>query len=336
MAVLEADVVGYSSMVASNAQGVANLLAEAGHTFEEIAAKHQGIVRDRVGDSCLMTFESALDAVNAAIALQERFGDSYNPEDESDQLHFRLGIEMGDVWEDERGQLVGTAVNTAARLESLASPGGVCISQAVRCQVMNYITHEFVDQGEKFLKNIPNPVRLYKAQVYQVTSPATPKVQSPPPRTESFLPRLGREPTGQEWGQFFLQTFRLVRDQFRQNLTTLREQGGGRVNVDLQEIHNKLFICRILIGGEQKAQAKIWLAQNGGSSDEILFSSSEVDARMGGGYDERLRAAEAEDALALRAEVVPRDLTGQHFDTALLPSDTSADYLWWLLVQDLA
>ena len=335
MAVLEADVVGYSEMVAANAQGVADMLAASGQTFMEIAERHQGQVRDRVGDSFLLTFESALDAVNAAIALQEEMGDAYDRSNGGEQMHFRAGVEMGDVWEDDRGHLVGNAVNCAARLESLASAGGICISGAVWAQAQNYIVLKFEDQGEKSLKNIPHPVRAYMAQVYTVSTPEKKPQPALTPRLESVLPRLGRKPTNQEWFEFFRDTFQLLRAQFRENLNALRDQSGGRVNTDLQEIHNRLFICRILSGSSVQAQAKIWLSQNQGEDGKIFFSTTQVDGRMGGDYDEALAAAEADDALALKATKIPHTVSKQHFDPALLSEEGTTDYLWWMLVKDL-
>ena len=121
-AILAADVVGFSKMMgADEAKTLATLVALRHECFEPCVAKHNGTVVKRMGDGWLVEFSSALDAVTCAIDVQETLSDHPT-------FKLRIGVHLGDIVRDAEGDIYGDGVNTAARLEAVASPGGVAIS----------------------------------------------------------------------------------------------------------------------------------------------------------------------------------------------------------------
>ena len=159
-AILYADVAGYSRLTGTDEDSTHRRLGAALDLFERHISEHDGRVMHYAGDAVLARFDAAIDAVSCALAVQSQLGQ--NDPDASDQqkLLFRIGINLGDVIED-RGEIYGEGVNVAARLESLAQPGGICISDAVRIAVGNRVAADFQFIGEHRVKNIAEPVRAY-------------------------------------------------------------------------------------------------------------------------------------------------------------------------------
>jgi len=159
-AILEADVVSYSRLIATEEDSTIRAIRQRREAGIARVREHRGRVVDTSGDALLAEFPSALDAVNAALAMQAdiRLLNADVPEERV--LRYRVGIHIGDVRGDE-GRLYGTGVNTAARLEALAPPGGLCISASVYEQIRQHVDLSFEDMGEPELKNIPSPVRAY-------------------------------------------------------------------------------------------------------------------------------------------------------------------------------
>ena len=118
--------------------------------------QHRGRIANTAGDSVLAEFGSAVEAVSCAMALQQELSSRTQGED----LQVRIGIHLGDVV-DKGGDLFGTAVNVAARLEGIAQPGGIVVSAAVRDAIAGKLPASFTDLGLKTLKNIEEPVRAY-------------------------------------------------------------------------------------------------------------------------------------------------------------------------------
>src|SRR6201981_3921717 len=171
-AILAADVVGYSRLMASDEAGtLAALKRHRQMVFEPAVAAHQGRIVKLIGDGTIIEFASVVDAVNCALSVQ-RSGDSL--QDES--LHqpgivLRIGINLGDVI-IEGDDIYGDGVNIAARLEPLAEPGGICVSSIVNESVGNRIDVRFQDGGDVSVKNIDHPIRIWKWQP-GATTPTT-------------------------------------------------------------------------------------------------------------------------------------------------------------------
>ena len=129
--------------------------------FRAHVESSQGRVIDMAGDSVLAVFETAIGAVSAALAIQAELGTAGADVPEVGRMRFRIGVHLGDVIEKADGTVYGDGVNIAARLEGLAEPGGVTVSESVRTAVKGKVSAEFEDQGEQQVKNIADPVRAY-------------------------------------------------------------------------------------------------------------------------------------------------------------------------------
>jgi class 3 adenylate cyclase len=160
-AILAADVAGYSRLMHDDEEAthakLSALLMEAVHPA---IAGHGGRIVKNTGDGFLAEFPSAVEAVRAAIRFQSHIKELTIAEVEERRVAFRVGVNIGDVIVEPH-DIFGDGVNIAARLESIAEPGGICISYSAYDQVRDKVGVEFVDMGEQDLKNIARPVRVY-------------------------------------------------------------------------------------------------------------------------------------------------------------------------------
>ncbi len=161
-AILAADAAGYSRLMAGDEPGTVLALDAARAVFRQQVELHQGRVIDMAGDSVLAVFDTAAGAVTAALAIQVQVNalDVAVPEDR--RMRFRVGIHLGDVIEKPDGTVYGDGVNIAARLEGLAEPGGITVSESIRVAVKGKVAAGFEDQGEQPVKNIADPVHAYR------------------------------------------------------------------------------------------------------------------------------------------------------------------------------
>jgi adenylate cyclase len=162
VAILAADVVGYSRLAgADEDRTLARLRALRSDLIDPTIAVHNGRVVKRTGDGSIIEFRSVVDAVRCAIELQNAMVERNAGAPEDRRIVFRIGIHVGDVVEEADGDLMGDGVNIAARLEGLCEPGGVFLSEDAYRQVRDRLKEEFVDLGERELKNIQRPLRVY-------------------------------------------------------------------------------------------------------------------------------------------------------------------------------
>ena len=160
-AILSADAVGYSRLMADDEAATIRSVQESRALIGAVAATYGGRVVDAPGDNILAEFPATLAAVEAGIEIQNRLRERGSETPESRRMQFRIGIHLGDVATDGTS-LYGDGVNIAARLEGLAEPGGICISGEVHGQVRGRIDRNFDDLGDQEVKNIPQPVRVYR------------------------------------------------------------------------------------------------------------------------------------------------------------------------------
>jgi TolB-like protein len=171
-AILAADVFGYSRLMHSDEEAThAKLTALIKEAVHPAISEHGGRIVKNTGDGFLAEFPSAVEAVRAAMQFQARINDLTIGDVEDKRVAFRVGINIGDVIVEPH-DIFGDGVNIAARLESIAEPGGICIAASAYDQVRGKVGVEFVDLGEQNLKNIPLPVRAYAA-VREKTSSST-------------------------------------------------------------------------------------------------------------------------------------------------------------------
>jgi adenylate cyclase len=180
-AILAADVVGYSRLMEADEAGTARVLREHRAAADPLVAEYGGRIVKTTGDGVLIEFPSVVGAVQCAVALQKLMAERNAGVSSDRQMEWRVGIHLGDILIDGE-DILGDGVNLAARLEGIADPGGICISEDAFRQVRGKIETEFLDGGEQALKNIARPVRVYRAR------PASAPVLSVPAATALPLP----------------------------------------------------------------------------------------------------------------------------------------------------
>lgn len=160
-AILYADVAGYSRLTAADEDATHKTLNEYLDLFSQSIKSCGGQVMHYAGDAILARFDAAVDALKCASSVQQKLTECNADLPLDRQLHFRIGLNLGDVIEG-RGEIYGDGVNIAARLEGLAPPGGICVSDAIRSAVQKKLDYRFEELGDQSLKNIEEPVRAYR------------------------------------------------------------------------------------------------------------------------------------------------------------------------------
>lgn len=158
--IFASDVVGFSKMMGNDEVNTLNILKERRAAIDKIIDEHKGIIFGSAGDSVIAEFSSPLKAAEAAVATQLKMKTMNQDKAESDQMIFRVGINIGDVMVTDNN-LFGDAVNIAARLEAAAKPSGICVSQTVFDMINRKIMVSFEDAGQLDLKNIEFPIKAF-------------------------------------------------------------------------------------------------------------------------------------------------------------------------------
>lgn len=171
-AILAADAAGYSRLMAADERATVLALDSARAVFRAHIESRQGRVIDTAGDSVLAVFETAAGAVEAALAIQKELDLSARELPEDRRMWFRMGLHLGDVTEKADGSVYGDGVNIAARLQQLAEPGGIIVSQAIHAAVKNRVSTVFEDLGEQRVKNMAEPVRALAVVCKDSSAPA--------------------------------------------------------------------------------------------------------------------------------------------------------------------
>ena len=174
LAILAADVVGYSRLMGDDERATLDTLNTYRDVFRMHISGHKGRVVDTAGDSVFAVFESVVEATQCAVEIQSELDQRNSILPESRKMLFRIGINLGDVIEQDDGTIYGDGVNVAARLESLAEPGGAIISENAYRQVEGKTDLGFQDIGEHEVKNIARPVRGYRVFVDERIAPVAP------------------------------------------------------------------------------------------------------------------------------------------------------------------
>ncbi len=267
-AILAADVVGFSRMASADEDGtLARLRALRSDLIDPTVAAHNGRVFKRTGDGVLIEFRSVVDAVRCAITVQNAMIERNADLPTDRRIVLRIGIHLGDVVEESDGDLMGDGVNIAARLEGIADPGAICVSEDAYRLVKARLDLAVTDLGPTQLKNIAEPIRVYSLEVGRAgqikpTAPDPPSQKTEPPRLSIVvLPfkNLSSDP-GQEY----------FADGITENLTTdlSRIRGSfviarntaftfkGKV-IDAREIGKELGVRYLLEGSVQRNQNRV-------------------------------------------------------------------------------
>jgi TolB-like protein/class 3 adenylate cyclase/cytochrome c-type biogenesis protein CcmH/NrfG len=320
-AILAADVAGYSRLAgADEERTLARLRALRGDLIDPAIEANHGRVVKRTGDGILIEFRSVVDAVRCAMEMQNGMVERNAGLPPERRIEFRCGIHLGDVVEESDGDLMGDGVNIAARLEGVAAPGGICLSEDAYRQVRDRLKEEFVDFGDRALKNIARAVRVYSVKTGSGASAPAPQAPTPekpgPPRLSIVvLPfaNLGGDPEQ----EYFV-------DGVTESLTTdlSRISGSfvigrhtaftykGKV-VDLKQVGRELSVRYVLEGSIQRGGNRvrvnvqlvdaetgnhIWAERFDKPLADIFDMQDEIVARLAGQLGTQLVAAEARRA----------------------------------------
>ncbi len=184
MAILAADVEGYSRMMHKDEAGTLETLSSHRAICDNLIAAFNGRVSASAGDSIVAEFASVTDAVKCAVAIQQHIHQANKPLPKERRMEFRIGVNVGDIIVRE-GDLYGDDVNVAARVEALAEAGGISITRAVRDQIRDRLDLELEDLGEKEVKNIERPIRIFRVLFDKEAEPDTAPSEPEKPETSS-------------------------------------------------------------------------------------------------------------------------------------------------------
>jgi adenylate cyclase len=160
-AILSADVEGYSRLMSEDEEATVRTLTTYREVMTTLIQQHNGKVLDSPGDNLLAEFASVVDAVQCAVAVQKEINARNTELAENRRMQFRIGINLGDVIQEE-DRIYGGGVNIAARLEGLAEPGGICISKTAFDHIESKLPYGYEYLGDQNVKNIPKPVGAYR------------------------------------------------------------------------------------------------------------------------------------------------------------------------------
>jgi class 3 adenylate cyclase len=187
-AILAADVAGYSRLMGVDEEGtLAGLKAHRSELIDPKIAAHHGRIVKTTGDGVLVEFSSVVDAVRCAVEIQRAMAKRNANIPEDRRIELRIGINVGDIIIDE-GDIYGDGVNIAARVETLASPGAICLSDNVYQQIKGKLPFNVSDMGDYQLKNIAQPVRVYGVRLNGAPAGLDPKHFAWPPASDPNRP----------------------------------------------------------------------------------------------------------------------------------------------------
>ncbi len=324
-AILVADVVGYSRLAGADEEGtLARLRALRGDLIDPTISVHHGRVVNRTGDGILIEFRSVVDAVRCAIEVQNRMAERNAGLPTERRIDFRIGIHLGDVVEEADGDLMGDGVNIAARLEGIAKPGAICLSEDAYRQVKGRLDFAVHDLGSTHLKNIVDPIRVYSLQVgvpsVAKPTPAAAAEKSAPPRLSVVvLPftNLGGDPEQDHFVDGVTESLTTDLSRIRGSFVIGRNTAftyKGKA-VDLKQIGRELNVRYVLEGSVQRGGDRmrvnvqlidsetanhLWAERFDKPLADLFDMQDEIVARLASALDAQLVAAEAR-----RAEQAP-------------------------------
>jgi adenylate cyclase len=314
-AIFAADVVGYSRLMAENETDTfERLKAHRKELFEPEIAKHHGRIFKLMGDGLLAEFGSVVDAVECAVVLQREMARRNDGLTADRRIDIRIGVHVGDViveGEDRHGG----AVNVAARLEQLAEPGGICVSRAVMEQVKQKAALGFELRGEERLKNIAEPVRVFRVRMEGPMPAEKPTLALPDKPSLAVLPfqNLSGDPEQEYFADGVVEEIITALSRFRQLFIIARNSSftyKGRA-VDVKQVGRELGVRYVLEGAVRKAGnrvritgqlidtangAHLWADRFDGAVEDIFDLQDQVTASVVGAIMPKLEEAEIERA----------------------------------------
>ncbi len=260
-AILACDVVGYSRLTERDERGtLERLKTYRKDVLEPLVSQHQGRVVKRTGDGMLCEFASVVNAVTSALAIQRTMVEREADTPDEDRIRFRIGINLGDVICEEDGDLYGDGVNIAARLESIADPGGVVVSGTAYDHLQGKLDCGFTPLGDRRLKNIERPVRAYRIETSTGAS-----VAAPPPLPEkpsiAVLPftNMSGDPEQEYFADGLVEDIITALSRVKSFFVIARNSSftyKGRA-VDVRQVARELGVRYVLEGSIRKAGSRV-------------------------------------------------------------------------------
>lgn len=337
LAILYADVADYSRLTGEDEDTTHRAVTEYLDIFADFTQSHGGEVMHYAGDAVLARFDAVVNAVSAAVAIQIELNNRNQALPIDRKIQFRIGINLGDVIED-RGDIYGDGVNVAARLEGLAIPGGICISDAVRTAIGKKLKLKYEDIGEQRVKNITQPVRSYRIVMdwedsTQSTRPG-PALELPDKPSIVVLPFINM--SGDSEQDYFsdgivdgittalsrIRTFFVIA---RTSAFIFKNQA-----VTFDKVREALGVHYFLEGGVQKAGnrvrinvqlietstgAHVWAEKYDGELSDIFELQDQIIEQVAGALHPSIRSAEIDRSRRKR----PQDLGAYDYVMRALP-----------------
>jgi adenylate cyclase len=259
-AILAADIAGYSRLMGADEIGTARALREHRAAIDPMVASHGGRIVKTTGDGILLEFHSIVAAVECAVAVQKLMAERNADVPEHQRMLFRIGINLGDVL-IEGDDLLGDGVNVAARLEGIAEPGGIYISDAVHQQVRDKLDMTFEDKGEQRLKNIARPVRVYRMQPAGAAVSSRPTLPLPERPSVAVLPfeNMSGDPAQDYFSDGIAEDVITELSRFRSLFVVARNSSFSMrgKTVDVTEVGRRLGVRYVVEGSVRKAGKRI-------------------------------------------------------------------------------
>ncbi|CAN5187399.1 adenylate/guanylate cyclase domain-containing protein [soil metagenome] len=327
-AILAADLAGYSRLMGADEEGtLARLTTHRREVFDPAIARHRGRIVKTTGDGLLAEFASVVDAVRCAAEVQAGMAERNAVPGSAPRLDFRIGINVGDiVMQDD--DIFGDGVNIAARLESIADPGGICVSQRVQEDAAGKTGMIFEDMGEQSLKNIARPIRVYRVRI---DGGANPGAATPPAPKENLAlpdkPSIAVLPFQNMSGD-------VEQDYFADGMVEDITTGLSRIKwlfviarnssfsykgkaVDVRHVGRELGVRYVLEGGVRKVGSRVritaqlletetgahlWADKFDGALEDIFELQDQITDRVVGIVEPNLRQSEIERSRRKRPE----------------------------------
>jgi TolB-like protein/class 3 adenylate cyclase len=317
-AILAADVVGYSRLMGQDEAGTrARLRTHRGELIDPQIAEHKGRIFKTTGDGILVEFQSVVEAVACAVAVQRGMAERNVSTPEDQRIVFRVGVNLGDIIVED-SDIHGDGVNVAARLEGITDPGGICVSGTVRDHIGGRLDLTFDDMGEQVLKNIARAVRIYRVGVaIAETAPAASSVKPTPVLVLPDKPSIAVFPfqnmSGDPEQEYFvdgmveeiitaLSRIRWLFVIARNSTFTYKGQA-----VDVKQVGRELGVRYVLEGSVRKAGNRVritgqlidaetgthlWADRFDGSLEDVFDLQDKVAISVAGVIEPALRVAE--------------------------------------------
>lgn len=330
-AILVADVVGFSRLTGTDEdRTLARLRALRSDLIDPTIAVHNGRVVKRTGDGAIVEFRSVVDAVRCAVEIQNSMVERNAGLPPDRRIEFRIGIHLGDVVEESDGDLMGDSVNIAARLEGIAQPGAICLSEDAYRQVKARLDLAISDLGETRLKNIAEPIHVYslqigsgiaKAAALPKAATSTPASPSPEKPSIAVLPfqNMSGDPEQEYFADGIVEEIITALSHFRWLSVIARNSSftyKGK-NVDVKQVGRELGARYVLEGSVRKSGDRVritgqmidastgthlWADRFDGALQDIFDLQDRVTAKVVGEIAPRLEQVEIERAKRKQTE----------------------------------